>query len=55
MAALMHAHYYLQKFMFDVFFSETLTWQQQQHNVYFLLPQEWDVILGNDDDHLLCT
>jgi hypothetical protein len=33
MAALMHAHYYLQKFMFDVFFSETLTWQQQQHNV----------------------
>jgi hypothetical protein len=33
MAALMHVHYYLQKFMFDVFFSETLTWQQQQHNV----------------------
>jgi hypothetical protein len=22
---------------------------------HFLLPQEWDVILGNGDDHLLCT
>jgi hypothetical protein len=32
---LIHIHYYLQYalFMFDVFFSETLTWQQQQHNV----------------------
>jgi hypothetical protein len=52
--------------MFDVFFSETLTWQQQQQNVAAFVimttnlnwrppAQEWDVILGNGDDHLLCT
>jgi hypothetical protein len=33
MAALIHVHYCFQYFIFHVLFSDTLTWQQQQHNI----------------------